>query len=193
MGGRDFYGRAIRRGRIVRWYKREGERVDFGDDLYDLQVQELEAPRWQVEASRRFKEMRTQPNRIVELAGGPPREGDPPAVDSDHESMVAVSSSSPRRGGFVMRITSSDRGVLRRLYAGEGELRTAGDLLAVLSAEPGEPIDIADDRFQQASAFRVVENLLPWDEAPPIPAWADPPSETSRRGWLSRLRRRLGR
>lgn len=36
-----YYDRAVERGTIVKWHKAEGEWVNFGDDLFDIKVEEV--------------------------------------------------------------------------------------------------------------------------------------------------------
>src|SRR5262249_45853260 len=45
-----------------------------------------------------------------------------------------------------VRVTSSDRGYLRRICAAEGESREVGGLLAVLTTTPDEPIEHGPDK-----------------------------------------------
>ena len=61
---------------------------------------------------------------------------------------------------WLMKVTSSDVGVLRRIHAREGSPWGIGDLLAVLTTEENEPIDEGGRAWAEASQFRVVINPM---------------------------------
>jgi pyruvate/2-oxoglutarate dehydrogenase complex dihydrolipoamide acyltransferase (E2) component len=99
-----YVDRLIKGGAVAAWHKREGDRVDYGDDLVDL------------------------------------------------EASV--------RGVTLVRVTASDSGVVRRISASEGTERQEGELLALLSTEPDEPVDEAPAAVAASSVFRVVANIV---------------------------------
>ena len=123
---------------IVTWHRGVGDRVGYGDDLLDVQVV-LEIPRY------------TNPlgEKIRALAQIGSRGG--------HAPVAARGSCA---ASFLVRITSSDTGILQRICAREGEQRTVGDLLAVLAPDDDAPAGEEDSAMRQASAFRVVANIL---------------------------------
>jgi pyruvate dehydrogenase E2 component (dihydrolipoamide acetyltransferase) len=99
-----YVDRTVRGGAVRTWHKREGDRVEYGDDLFDL--------------------------------------------------AAAI------RGLIVVRVTASDQGYLRRIYAEEGAQRDENELLALLTTEPDEPLDDAERARGGTSAFRVVVNVV---------------------------------
>jgi len=78
-------------------------------------------------------------------------------VHQDHHTMMGL-----------ICITSSDMGIIRRIYAQEGAHHRVGDLLAVLGTDANESIDETDLMLTQASAFRVVVNF---DEPNTVGQW----------------------
>ncbi|MCP5099425.1 MAG: hypothetical protein GY943_28050 [Chloroflexi bacterium] len=36
-----YYDRAVERGSIVKWHKAEGDSINFGDDIFDIKVEEI--------------------------------------------------------------------------------------------------------------------------------------------------------
>jgi hypothetical protein len=158
LGGRDSEGRLIDRASIVRWHKSEGDWVDYGDDLVDIEVEQVRAPERHGELRNWINELNQQPTRIAELAARQ-LESDPLAVpEIDPSSYVRWDL---LEWTFLVRFTSSDRGVLRKISAGEGERREAGDLLAILATEPEEALDESRTALGEGSLFRVIENFLP--------------------------------
>jgi hypothetical protein len=169
MVGRDFEAREIQTVQILKWHKAEGEHVGYGDDLCDLKVQELRVPKgyWQVKHINYL--VAGKPEHMVELAR---RELDGeqsslPGLDPNAADPVTSS-----RCDFTMRMTSSDVGVVRSIYAHEGDRRKSGDVLALLSTDEAEPVDAFDPAAEQISSFRVVINQIPWtadlDGSPPF-------------------------
>lgn len=66
----------------------------------------------------------------------------------------------PEYGGDVLvRVTSSDAGLLRRIYAREGGRHEVGDLLAVLVTGDTEPVP-EDPACADGTVFRVVTSVL---------------------------------
>jgi hypothetical protein len=148
-------GRFIEAGSVVKWHKNEGELVDYGDDLCDLAMQEYRAPKGLREVEKQRGELSSDPAKLAELAARL-LEGDaPPMPKLDTGSFSAL-----KGPEFVIRLTAIDRASLRRIHAPAGETRKAGDLLAVLTTDPAEPINRSAEASGRTILFRVVENVL---------------------------------
>jgi pyruvate/2-oxoglutarate dehydrogenase complex dihydrolipoamide acyltransferase (E2) component len=118
-------------GKVLRWHKREGDAIAFGDALCELAVDEFAVLR------------RTA--RATLLARG--RRG---KLKNDLEQREGVY--------FEVVLTSSDHGVLRKILAKEGDRIALGDLLAVVTtADHGELNGSAAD-WGAAPDMRVVVN-----------------------------------
>lgn len=130
--------RMVRTGTITRWLKSEGERVEYGDDLFEARV-EIERRRfvYSTVAARIRRLTQTAPLRAKDF-------------------MPAQSTHGP---AFHVRITASDTGVLQRIYTREAATVAVGDLLALLTSESTEPLDETPQAVTRASAFRVVTNV----------------------------------
>jgi hypothetical protein len=133
---------------ILKWYKKEGEWIEQGDDLFEFRLE------------------RGQP-----MAGGPGQPGRVGAAGAmSPEAREARRAAAGRgqpgggpgpqgpqgdfRGGFLVRVSAADSGWLRKVYAGEGEAREVGALLALVTTEADEPID--DGRaIEEACSFRL--------------------------------------
>jgi pyruvate/2-oxoglutarate dehydrogenase complex dihydrolipoamide acyltransferase (E2) component len=145
------YYRMIEGGTVVKWHKAEGDAVDYGDDLFDVRVEEvritrtIKAPTAGQWLDLLAKEMKRQ------KAAPPPEEGGPAGEERPFKTWEAV---------VYVRVTSSDVGHLRRVHAREGDLRQVGELVAELTTEPAEPLEGAGGSPARAGTFRVVANLL---------------------------------
>ena len=146
-----FHSRAFQEGRILKWHKSEGDPIDYGDDLFDLEVEELRHMRtWQ--SGKKQVERLTSPEALARLLRaeemlrqqvGPP--------EAAYEMIEAH---------CVMRVTSSDTGILRRVCAKEGERRRVGDLLALVATEDEDLPPGEDQALAECPAFRVVATFL---------------------------------
>ena len=143
------YNRMITRGSIAKWHKAEGERVGFGEDLFDLKVEAVQINRLLPFDVPEQIELLVNAQAAVRQLSDEELMSAAPGPDADSSPWV-----------FGMRITSSDRGILRKIYAREGDARQVGDLLAVLSTEENEPLPEADQAPREAGVFRVVANLI---------------------------------
>jgi hypothetical protein len=95
---------------VVRWFKSEGDEVEYGDDIVDLEVQSI----------RRL--MRDHDaNRIL----GRRRSRAKPGKVEFWNMDVSIS----------VRVTSADFGTMLETYAAAGDVLEQGDLMAVLSTE----------------------------------------------------------
>lgn len=127
-------------GVIVKWHRREGERVGYGDDLFDMRVE-----------ARVKKSEKSLGEKIQLLKGARPlHEEDLEMVEEETPSLI-----------YMVRVTSSDRGTLRRVAAAEGAYGAVGRLLAVFSTEDHDSLDRLEEQLSQASEFRVVTNMVP--------------------------------
>ena len=118
-------------GKVLRWHKREGDTIGFGDEICDIAVDEFAVLR------------RTA--RATLLARG--RRG---KLKSDLEQREGVY--------FEVALTSSDTGVLRKIVVEAGGRIVIGDLLGVVTtADHGELIN-SSEAWMAASAMRVVVN-----------------------------------
>jgi hypothetical protein len=65
----------------------------------------------------------------------------------------------PKPVSFV-RLVASDIGIMRSIYAKEGEQQQVGDLLALLTTVENELIDQVDEVLAHTSVFRVVADII---------------------------------
>jgi multidrug efflux pump subunit AcrA (membrane-fusion protein) len=143
------YNRMVTGGSILQWHKAEGERVAFGDDLFDLKVEAVQVtPLLPFDVPKQIELLINAQLAARHLA--------------DEEVTITEPSPRPDRqlAAFCMRITSSDHGILRKIYVQEGEQREIGELLAVLSTEENEPIHESNPTLTGASVFRAVANMI---------------------------------
>jgi pyruvate/2-oxoglutarate dehydrogenase complex dihydrolipoamide acyltransferase (E2) component len=121
-----YYDRAVERGSIVKWHKAEGDAINFGDDIFDIKVEEI-----------------TKYKRV--------KEGQAKTVDMVKGTVGNLE--------FYIRVTSSDMGVLRKIYAAEGQECDIGDLVAIVTTSSDEDCEIDIARANDAPAFRVITNV----------------------------------
>ena len=138
-----YYDRSVEEGIIRTWHKKEGDWVNYGDDLLDLEVEEL-------------LHMRTMPSgrRQVEMLTGPQALARLRRLDD-----LMMQPITPPEGAYerisahcILRVTSSDAGLLRCIRAAEGQRRKVGDLLAVLATDDDDPPPSRDDPLTGVSA-----------------------------------------
>ena len=130
-----FFDRAAECGSIAKWHKKEGDWVNYGDDILDIQIEEAKV----------FIE-RVDPGSILGPSG-------PDANTSNQSDTV-----SSDRFDWRMRLTSSDMGVLRRITKGEGDHWEIGDTLAIITTEEEESAEASEAELEETSSFRVVVN-----------------------------------
>jgi multidrug efflux pump subunit AcrA (membrane-fusion protein) len=58
----------IERARILKWYKQEGDWVEYGDDLLEVDVEVVQAPANKIELKHRLEWLNAAPSQIAELA-----------------------------------------------------------------------------------------------------------------------------
>jgi hypothetical protein len=154
-----YYDRSVEEGVIRAWHKKEGDWVNYGDDLFDLDVEELRHMR-NMPSGRRQVEMMSGPQALARLR---------------RLNELMMKPIEPNEGAYeritahvVLRVTSSDAGVLRRIRAPEGQRRKVGDLLALLATDENDPLPGPDDPLTEVSAFRTVASFV-------TPAWGEMP------------------
>lgn len=124
---------SMRGGRVIAWYKHEGDPIAFGDEICKLAIDEFAVLRRTARAT---------------LLSGRRRK----KLKSDLEV---------RQGKVYLEVelTSSDQGVLRKQIAREGDPLASGDLLAVVASEDHGALTESEDQWRAAPAFRVVVNV----------------------------------
>ncbi len=143
-------GGTIHSASIVKWHKSEGERIHYGDVVFDLKVEEII-----VSSSLWGWEDIALPSAVAGMAAQQLQvSGNGAGQDESAEGQRPIQSV------FLLRAISSDSGILRKVCAGEGQRRKAGDLLAVLSTEEQEPLEDPSATVPQAGRFRVVANAF---------------------------------
>ena len=135
-----FVDRSMQRAVLVRWFKAEGDSVAYGEDVCEVAVDE-------VLVLKKRKDART-------LAAGAGAAGRA-LIGEGHR--IRSRKHQPDR----LRLTSSDTGFLRRILVREEGRLVVGDLLAVLTTTPDEPVDDG-----QSFSFRVVANRIESEGGP---------------------------
>lgn len=125
-----FVDRMVQRGVLLRWLKAEGNPVAYGDDVCEVAVGEVTVLKKSKDARTLASAARTRRS----------------ALHEGHRTR--------KRAGQILRVTSSDTGVLRRIVVREQEQLAIGDLLAVLTTEPDETLE------GEAFSFRVVTSRV---------------------------------
>src|SRR5262249_46864094 len=121
-----YYDRSVQGGVIRAWHKKEGEWVNYGDALFDLEINKLRHIRT-MQSGQRQVELMPSPGALGRLQGVKEmllRPRDP--GEGAYETIPA---------GIPMLVTSSDAGLLLRICAAVGEKRQVGDLVALLATE----------------------------------------------------------
>jgi len=107
---------AFRGGSIAKWYKREGDPIEFGDDLCDVAIDEFMALQRTKRASLLGSTSRMRKRRLKDAFDL--REG---------------------RGQVTIRLTSAENGVLLgRIIVPEGGRVDIGSLIALMSGTDGD-------------------------------------------------------
>jgi biotin carboxyl carrier protein len=145
-----YYNRQFPGGVIARWHKAPGEVVQFGDDLLDIDVPEIRAMKSAGNVQRQLEALTRAPQL---QAGSQNEQGQGDAIPAGQAVQYVT-----KAAAFMMGITASDAGVLRRILAPAGTECRVGDAVAILSTEPDEPLDGVEDVLRSRSAFRVVPN-----------------------------------
>jgi hypothetical protein len=157
LGGHDWNHRPVHAGRIRRWFRHEGDLVQYGDELCDVLIEEVKDPEGLWELREQIKQY-SGPTAIAEMAAR--------QLEGEELNMAEVNPESLRivwlwPNKFDLRIASAQSGVLRKICAQEGERREAGQLLALLTTDSNELVVGVDER--SVPPFRVVESWV-WRE-----------------------------
>jgi hypothetical protein len=138
-----YFNRMFPGGYAHRWFKREGDWIDYGEEVLELRVEEA---------------------RVTKTVGG-----HKPVADWLKHAEQAAAGAPP--GGFnswrcvvLLRVTSSDVGYLRRVEAGPDDYREVGALLAWLTGDKDEPIPEPGAEAPGASLFRVATSMVEQEE-----------------------------
>jgi len=151
-------GWMIRAGSILKWHKAEGDPIRYGDDLFDMKVEEVVRHQASFEQVNQLQ-TRT-PGALDKWAAQQPA--------TKNMTIEAIDPAGPVlsvKNTFLVRVTSSDTGILRRVCAKEGEQREVGDLLALVTTEANETVDGAERDLKDAGVFRVVANMFGTEDA----------------------------
>jgi multidrug efflux pump subunit AcrA (membrane-fusion protein) len=132
----------VQGGTIVKWYKTEGDKINYGDDLLDIEVKN------NLWSGKPLSE------RIKTITGTKHVEINDVVLMNDNSQQVTV---------FHIRIISSDMGILRKIYVKKGEYRDVGSTLALLTTDENESLDEAENVLNQASTFRVIANTIQFE------------------------------
>ena len=135
-----YLDRAVPGGVILKWHKAEGERVGYGDDIFDIKV-ELKV--------RRSTKSRGEKIRMMK-DGRPVEDEDLKIVEEETPGLV-----------YFVRVTSSDMGFIRKIFVKESSYADVGGHLALLSTEEQEDLSSIDQVSARMSEFRVVPNIVP--------------------------------
>lgn len=128
---------SLRGGRVVAWYKQEGDAIGFGDQICKLAIDEFAVLRRTARATLLSGRRRKKLKSDLEV-----REG---------------------KVYLEVELTSSDEGVLRRCIAGAGEPVSTGDLLAVVASPDHGDLSEGEAEWSAAPEFRVVVNVAGGD------------------------------
>jgi hypothetical protein len=142
-------GRGVGGTSIVKWHKAVGDRVQSGDDLVDVRIEEktmITRP----PGLRQLIEQLTDPGFATCVA----RMMDPNLERPGGSAYTTVKIGN--RPAPVFRVQSSDAGVLRKITAPEGTYCTIGQLLALVTTKDNEALQDSDTALAQAIVFRAV-------------------------------------
>ena len=129
--------RLMKGGLVGRWLKHVGDRVDYGDDLVEITVE--------IEMTTIAGDLQAKIRQIKDGGSLSDRK-----LEKRRVSVPMV---------LLVRVTSSDRGVLRRIEIPEGGYGEVGGLLAVLSDDENGVANPSSGDLNGASEFRVITNL----------------------------------
>src|SRR5439155_13472022 len=142
-------GRGVGGTSILKWLKAEGERVQSGDDLVDVKIEEktmITRP----PGLRQLIEQLTDPNFAMRVSQTMNQTMEHPGRSAYTTVKIG------NRPGPVFRVRSSDAGTLRKIQAPEGTQCEMGQLLALLTTEDNEALADSDNALAEANVFRVV-------------------------------------
>jgi hypothetical protein len=127
----------MREGEIIKWYKAEGEWVDYGDELFDVRV--LMIPLRRMTGLLEKLKMKTVASIL--------------RASRDLDEMLSEMNTS----AFIyVRVVSSDRGYLRTIRVHTDGCQEVGEVIALFTTAVDEDIALDKDAIAGASSFRVV-------------------------------------
>ncbi len=126
----------IQGGTIIQWHKKEGDRVHYGDDLFEMYGTDSLIGSYKLQTL-----------------------GGPGGNLTEEQALARDLFLNPSLECFI-RITSSDMAVLRKICIGKGERGDVAATVALLTTEEEEAINESDDSLNRAATFRVVANLI---------------------------------
>jgi hypothetical protein len=154
------FSRMFPGGYVQRWFKREGDRIGYGEDLFDLRVEEARVTNT-IRAAKPAQWLKQLAQQVPETAAVP-------AAAAPERSPEQAPATAPGfrtwRVVVLLRINSSDVGYLRRIeVTGEDYLENGG-LVALMTTEADEPLPPQGEDIGEAGIFRVVANMVDMDE-----------------------------
>jgi hypothetical protein len=156
MGGRDWNNRPVHAGRLRTWFKCEGDAIEFGDDLCDLEIEEVQAPvgLWEAREQRKYF---SDPLLIAELAAQQLQGRPVEQIEVHAESLRQVWLGAAK---YDMRLIAAQPGILSRCCAKEGTRLRSGELLAIVTSDSAETLDGVSKPPIPSAPFRVVERCI---------------------------------
>ena len=151
----DHMGNPVRKCTIIKCHKREGEAVDYGDDLFDVMVEEVLIPSSLASVWAEARSLNDRPSGIAELA----------TKQLEGKEATEERRKTPK-GNFAVPliscrcVTAIERGVVHKVYSEEGSRLEMGDPLALLTTDPHEPADGTSALPTEAAPFRVITRPL---------------------------------
>jgi ADP-heptose:LPS heptosyltransferase len=125
-----------RGGTIVRWHKEPGDRIRFGDDLFDVEVDQIVVLQRTTRAALIARSSRKTKR-----------------LKNEYEERTS-------RRTVTVRVTASEpQAHLREIFAPEGARIRTGDLVAHATTTEHEPFP-PDVKTETTSPFRAVVNIL---------------------------------
>ncbi|HSF87483.1 MAG TPA: hypothetical protein VLG28_17730 [Acidimicrobiia bacterium] len=124
---------SLRSGRVVTWYKEEGDPIAFGEEICKLAIDEFAVLRRTARATLLSGKRRKKLKDDLEVRQG--------------------------KVYLEIELRSSDQGVLRKQIAKEGEPIANGDLLAVVATDDHGELTEGEQQWRDAPSFRVVVNV----------------------------------
>lgn len=158
-------------GSIAKWYKTEGERVSYGEVILDIKINQL--------SFRKDRALKTPTEILSQLSS------------SNYVNTIEASIQYKNNIDILLRIVSADVGFLRQICAKQSEYLDLGAVLAVLTTEVNEQIDLSQPDWSQASSFRIVPNIVVNDADSDIEEIEN--TVASPGSWLAEIRADLAR
>jgi hypothetical protein len=152
------FNRMFPGGYIHRWFKQEGDWIDYGDNLLDVRVEECRV----TNTIRAGKPARWLEQLAQQVPGATTAERAVAAPNAPESAPAAPYRS--WRVVVMLRVNSSDVGYLRRIEARQDDYRDNGGLVAWLTTDKDEAIPEPGEEAPQAGLFRVAASMVDLDE-----------------------------